>query len=235
MKSLITAKVDTRELQKVLASLPEKVRQSVQRRGMRQALNPVRDALRQGWARQPRRRTGKHTAAIVDATVTDVRRGRGGTVVGKVGVNYKIGGTRSKQRIWHLLEAGFRHFGSSKAYAPRGAKVREQAKARSKFFREAFNQAMAANPGRSKAAKAGQAAMLRAASTRARQLFPELAASNLQRGGLARTLRRAAAKRVHGLGISARIGRAKLQETTSRAAAETLSFIDKHLKGKGAA
>lgn len=225
-------RVHTRELQQRLATLPFKVQQSVQRRGMRKALAPMRDALRQGWAAQPRRRTGTHTAAIVKTTVTDVRRGRGSTIVGKVGVNYRLGGTRSKQRIWHLLEAGFRHYGNSKAYRNRGAEINRQAAARQKLWQAAWAEAMAGFPGNSRAAKQGQWATLRAATRRARQLFPELFAHEDSRRGLARTLRQATARRVPGLRISERIGRSMLQRTMQAAASESLALIDKHLKAK---
>lgn len=233
MKTMISVRVDDAEVRRALKALPEKARQSAQRKGMRAALTPVRDALRSAWSAQPRRRTGKHTEAIVKATVTDARRGRGGTVVGKVGVNYKLGGTRSKQRIWHLLEAGFRHFGSSKAYAPRSRTVRAQAEARQKLYREAFNAAVKTNPGRSRNAKQAQWAALRAVTARAKQLFPELAATETQRR-TGNKIRRAFAGRVAGLGISRRIGRAMLNQAMRDMAGHTLAAIKAGLR-KGAA
>ena len=108
------------EVRKALAALPSNLSQRVRKKGMRTALRPVREDLRRIWRSASFRGKPTHRRAIANATRIDVRR-RGSSsaavVVGEAGVVYgKKGGARAKgmQRVWHLLEDGFRHVGSSR-------------------------------------------------------------------------------------------------------------------------
>ena len=122
----VTMKTQFRDgnVRAALARLGPKVAQNVMKRSMRKALDPVRVALRQTWVAAGYKGKPLHRRAIDKATRIDVRRAGGGVhagITGRVGVMYgKGGGTGAggRQKIWHLLEAGFRHYAKgSKAYA----------------------------------------------------------------------------------------------------------------------
>ena len=107
-----------------LARLGPKVAQNVIKRSMRKALDPIRAALRETWLAAGYKGKPLHRRAIDKATRIDVRRAGGGVnagITGRVGVMYGKGGgvgAGGRQKIWHLLEAGFRHYAKgSKAYA----------------------------------------------------------------------------------------------------------------------
>lgn len=104
------------EARKILAQLPATVSEAVRKAAMRKALLPVRTALRSSWRGASTKHRGRHLAAIAAATQIEVKRfGRAGpdaVVRGKVGVVYgERGGKKAagRQRLWHLLEGGFRH------------------------------------------------------------------------------------------------------------------------------
>jgi hypothetical protein len=112
--------VSDTEVRKALAALPSSLSQRVRKKGMRTALRPVREDLRRIWRSANFRGKPTHRRAIADATKIDVRRrgsGSAAVIVGEAGVVYgKKGGARAKgrQRIWHLLEDGFRHVASNR-------------------------------------------------------------------------------------------------------------------------
>jgi hypothetical protein len=116
----IRYKVDDAEVRKALAALPGNLSQRVRKKGMRTALAPVREDLRRIWRSASFRGKPTHRRAIANATRIDVRRRGSGSraiVVGEAGVVYgKKGGSRAAgmQRVWHLLEDGFRHVASNR-------------------------------------------------------------------------------------------------------------------------
>lgn len=120
MNTAIKIKVDDAALRKMLATLAPEVNEQVRKKGARKALNPFLATLRGLWRNTAfRRGKGLHRKAIASATRVDIR--RGGSGVGsplqiRMGVQYgHKGGARAKrrQRVWHLLENGFRHHGGT--------------------------------------------------------------------------------------------------------------------------
>ena len=109
------------DVKAALRGLAPKVQERVVKKGMRRGMKPMQEALRQAWRSANYRGKDTHRRAIAAATLTDARRsGRGTEIVGKVGVMYgRKGGATAKgrQRIWHLLEGGFRRFNQGSAYA----------------------------------------------------------------------------------------------------------------------
>jgi hypothetical protein len=123
----MTSQLDAKELRAALKGLAPKVQQSVLKTGMRKALTPLRNELRSAWKAARFKGKDPHRQAIASATTVDVRRGGGGAkapIVARVGVKYGHGGgakANGRQKIWHLLEAGFSRFqkgeNATKAYA----------------------------------------------------------------------------------------------------------------------
>jgi len=120
----MTSQLDAKELRAALKGLPPKVQQSVLKSGMRKALAPLRDELRKEWKAARFKGTGVFRKAIASATTVDVRRkGSGVTapIVASVGVKYGYMLAGGKQKVWHLLEAGFSRYpkgeNATKAYA----------------------------------------------------------------------------------------------------------------------
>lgn len=110
-------------VRKALQSLGPKVAEKVMKRSMRKALQPVRVALTRTWLSASYRGYPWSRQDIANATMVDVRRAGGKAsagVAGRVGVMYgkKAANSSGRQKIWHLLEGGFRHYAKgSKAYA----------------------------------------------------------------------------------------------------------------------
>lgn len=105
-------RVDDAEVRAVLEQLPKRIANNVRKRGMRKPLAKVRDGLRRLWRSAKFRGKAPHRKAIAAATRIDIRRGQRGIIRGIVGVQYgKKGGARAKgrQRVYHLLEGGFKH------------------------------------------------------------------------------------------------------------------------------
>jgi len=104
--------VSDAELRDTLAKLPQRMVTNVRKRGMRKPLTKVRADLRALWRKAKFRGKAPHRKAIAAATRIDIRRVKGNSIRGIVGVQYgKKGGARAsgRQRIYHLLESGFKH------------------------------------------------------------------------------------------------------------------------------
>jgi len=104
--------VNDAELRATLAKLPTRLVANVRKRGIRKPLTKVRADLRALWRKAKFRGKPPHRKAISSATRIDIRRVRNNVIRGKVGVEYgRKGGARAKgmQRIYHLLESGFKH------------------------------------------------------------------------------------------------------------------------------
>lgn len=113
--SAVKFKLDAKEVERALAALPPKLNEKVRKRAIRGVLTPARKALRQAWRSAPFRGKALHRKAIASATKLDVRRrgsGPSAPTMFSLGVQYgRKGGAAAKgrQRVWHLLENGFRH------------------------------------------------------------------------------------------------------------------------------
>lgn len=145
----ITTELHADELRRVLKNLPPRVQQSVLRKGMRRGLKPLQDALRAEWAAANYRGKPRHRRAIVSAHRTDVRRrgaGNSARVMGRVGVMYGMKGgaaARGRQRVWHLLESGFRRFLNRSAYSNYSIAVRPERDAYRQFIKHNRSSIMA--------------------------------------------------------------------------------------------
>ena len=118
--------VDDRAVREALAKLPERLNERARKNGIRRAMAPHVRALKAVSTSAPGRGRKLHRKAIAAATKFDVRRGGAGPsapLVVRLGVQYgSKGGARAKgrQRVFHLLEGGFRHYGKSKRYTNKG-------------------------------------------------------------------------------------------------------------------
>lgn len=104
--------VADQEVRRALERLPKQMANNVRKRGMRKPLMKVRDDLRRLWRKAKFRGKSPHRRAIASSTRIDIRRVQHGNIRGIVGVHYgKKGGARAagRQRIYHLLESGFKH------------------------------------------------------------------------------------------------------------------------------
>ena len=111
----IKVTVDDKALRETLARLPDRLNERARKNGARRALAPFAKSLGRIWASSRYRGKATHRKAIQAAAQMDVRRLGGGPLAplrSQVGIRYgSKGGARAKgrQRVWHLLEAGFRH------------------------------------------------------------------------------------------------------------------------------
>lgn len=134
MKAL-RMQMDDLAVRTALANLPAKVNESVRKKAMREALKPAVAELRAGWRKAGTRRRGTFLRSIASATKLDVRRagkGQGATVRGRVGVMYGAKGGKKaggRQKLFHILEGGFKHYGSSPIYGLRGKHAERKKKA----------------------------------------------------------------------------------------------------------
>jgi len=120
-----------------LQALPRQMNERIRKKALRGALQPVRDDLRRLWKAEPFRGKPRHRRAIADATQFDIRRGPNNTIQAAVGVRYgKRGGARAsgRQRVWHLLEHGFRHVKSGTRIAGRRVSTEYVAQNRERIF-----------------------------------------------------------------------------------------------------
>lgn len=113
-----------RRLKEALSKLPEKVSESVRKKGIRKGANPFVKDLRKLWRSAKYKGRRPHRRAIGHAIVLDgpKRAGKGPSAPLRfsIGVDYASKRAQKKQRIYHLLESGFRHVGSKSKI--RGAK-----------------------------------------------------------------------------------------------------------------
>jgi len=108
-------RVDDAKLRKVLAELSPRMNERVRKTGARRAFAPYLKTLKNLWRSASFRGRPLHRRAIASATKVDIRR-KGSTADAalqmRMGVQYgRKGGAAAKgrQRVWHLLENGFRH------------------------------------------------------------------------------------------------------------------------------
>jgi hypothetical protein len=120
VSSALKITVDSKELRKTLERLPANLNERVRKKGARKALAPLTKEMAALWRSASYRGKGTHRRAIAAATQLDIRR-LGGTATAplrsRIGVRYgRKGGARAKgrQRVYHLLELGFRHKAAGK-------------------------------------------------------------------------------------------------------------------------
>lgn len=222
----LSAKLKADDLEARLRSLQPKVAQAILKRSMRAALGPMRDQLRSAWKSAPYRGRAPHRQAIARATVIDVRRqgpASTGTIVGKAGVSYKGG---ALQRIWHLLEHGFKHYA-------KGAKGAYQNLSKQTRVEKAQYQAFMANARKGIFSTKGidfrqRGQLLKQTAAAAREQFPGYVASQQSRRA---QRKQASSTRVPGAWRSKAIVSALLASTVAQFRDQALRAADIALKG----
>jgi hypothetical protein len=113
---------DSSSAQAVLNGLPRALSESIRKKAIRAALQPYVKTLRQKWQSSPYRGKAPHRKAIAAATQLSspkrIGSGDTATIRAALGVQYgRKGGAkaRGRQRIYHLLEQGFKHVGSGRS------------------------------------------------------------------------------------------------------------------------
>jgi hypothetical protein len=115
---------DSSSAQAVLNGLPRALSESIRKKAIRAALQPYVKTLRQKWQSSPYRGKAPHRKAIAAATQLSspkrIGSGDTATIRASLGVQYgRKGGAkaRGRQRVYHLLEQGFRHVASGRSIA----------------------------------------------------------------------------------------------------------------------
>ena len=117
--SAVRMRVDDARLRRVLADLSPKMNERVRKTGARRAFAPYLKTLKNLWRSASFRGRPVHRRAIASATKVDIRRKGSGPEAAlqmRMGVQYgRKGGAAAKgrQRVWHLLENGFKHRGGT--------------------------------------------------------------------------------------------------------------------------
>jgi hypothetical protein len=235
---VIQIKLDSKELKATLEKLPERLNERARKNGARRALAPFVKELAAIWKASKYRGKPTHRKAIAAATQLDIRRmGAGPTAElrSRIGVRYgSKGGSRAKgrQRIYHILESGFRHFGrASKFYSAPPEHLIAQRDARRAFVKEQRDAIWKATPGNTREAKRVRTAAMYAMYGEARARFPDLhdyTYSKRQEMNKAK----GSAKMIPGAYRSYRWARANLQKAMDAMARETLAEARKLLEGK---
>jgi hypothetical protein len=115
---------DSSSAQAVLNGLPRALSESIRKKAIRAALQPYVKTLRQKWQSSTYRGKAPHRKAIAAATQLSspkrIGSGDTATIRAALGVQYgRKGGAkaRGRQRVYHLLEQGFRHVASGRSIA----------------------------------------------------------------------------------------------------------------------
>ena len=116
-RDLLRIKVQSEAVRQALAKLPPRLNENVRKRAARRVLSPYVKELAGRWLRANFRGAPPHRLAISAATELDVRRfgsGPSAPIRARIGVRYgkrakAAAFARGRQRIFHLLENGFRH------------------------------------------------------------------------------------------------------------------------------
>ena len=121
---MIKFTADSSAAQAVLNGLPRALSESIRKKAIRAALQPYVKTLRQKWQSSPYRGKAPHRKAIAAATQLSspkrIGSGDTATIRAALGVQYgRKGGAkaRGRQRVYHLLEQGFRHVASGRSIA----------------------------------------------------------------------------------------------------------------------
>ena len=179
--SALKITVDDKALRETLAKLPERLNERARKNGARRALAPFAKSLGRIWASSRYRGKATHRKAIQAAAQMDVRRMGGGPLAplrSQVGIRYgSKGGARAKgrQRVYHLLELGFRHYGrGSSFYNTTPAHLIQQRDARREFVKQERDRVWRENPGNTRQARQARSGAMFAVYGQAREQFKEL-------------------------------------------------------------
>jgi hypothetical protein len=236
---VIKMTLESKELMATLNQLPERLNERARKTGARRALAPFVKDLAKLWKSSMYRGKKTHRQAIASATQMDVRRtgaGPSAQLRAQIGIRYGAkGGARAKgrQRIYHILESGFRHFGGgSSFYASAPQSLASQRDARRAFVKEQRDAIWKANPGNTRQAKQARSSAMYAMYAEARSQFKELADyTSTKRKAM--DAAKGSAKTIRGAFRSYRWARANLQKVMDAMARETLAEAKKLLSKGG--
>ena len=229
--------VDDKALREALAKLPERLNERARKNGARRALAPFAKSLGRIWAASRYRGKATHRKAIQAAAQMDVRRiGRGplAPLRSQVGIRYgSKGGARAKgrQRVYHLLELGFRHYGrGSSFYSSTPAHLVQQRDARKEFVKLERDRIWKESPGGSRQARQARSAALFVMYGQAREQFKELSDFRFSKASAMKAAG-GGAKKIPGAMRSYRWAVRALPIAMRRMAEETLAEAKKLLGG----
>ncbi len=110
--------VEDRDVMRTLRALPPKLNEQVRKKSIRAAAKPYIAKLKAAWRAERFGGKGKVRRAIASTTKLDGPKRRGGGNLAPltfgIGVDYAGKSGKGRQRIWHLLESGFRHKGANR-------------------------------------------------------------------------------------------------------------------------
>lgn len=119
--SAVKFQVDDAHVRRVLAAMPARVGETVRKKGIRKGTNPFTKALASLWRKAAYRGKATHRRAIGQATRLEgprrVGAGAGAPLRFTIGIDYAAKRARRRQRVYHLLESGFRHVGAGRRIA----------------------------------------------------------------------------------------------------------------------
>lgn len=235
---VLSIKIDDRQLRETLAKLPAQLNERARKTGARKALRPYVVSLGNIWRSARYRGKATHRTAIQSATQLDVRRLGSGPLAPirtQIGVRYgSKGGARAKgrQRVYHLLELGFRHHGKgSNFYSNVPPHLLNQRDARRTFVKVQRDQIWKDNPGNSRQARAARSAAMFAMYGEARERFKELTEFTANKK-TAMNAARGSAKMIPGAMRSYRWARRVLPSAMAALTAQTLAEARKLLGGR---
>lgn len=229
--------VDDKALRAMLAKLPEKLNEQARKKGARKALRPFVKQLANIWRAATYRGKPTHRKAIASAAQLDVRRMGGGPTApirSQIGIRYGTkGGAKAKgrQRVYHLLELGYRHYGKgSKFYSSTPAHLVQQRDSRREFVKLRRTEIFKANPGNSIASRRARSGAMYAMYGEARAMFPDLHDYTSRKKNEMR--KAGSAKTIPGAFRSLRWAQASIQSAMDALASETMREARKLLEGK---
>lgn len=227
---LLTATFKDKAVQDALAKLPARLAVNAQKRALRAALQPVQRELRSAWLGASFKGKAPHRKAIAAAHRIDVRRVAGSDSAvtrARLGVDYAgLGGGASRtnrQKIWHLLEFGFRHYSKgSGAYRGATGAARQQATERKAWLRTKRDELRKTIKGRSfKARVAWRQAQKQLHHDSGTRFAGWWKADQAKKATMV-TVRAGASRRIAGRGISTTVVARMLDATTRLCAQLTL-------------
>lgn len=114
--SAVRFRIEDAEVRRVLTRLPPRLNETLRKSGIRGASRRFVGALQDAWRSAHYNGKGLTRKAIAQSIKLDgpKRRGSGPSapLTFQIGVDYAAKRGRGRQRVWHLLESGFRHKGA---------------------------------------------------------------------------------------------------------------------------
>jgi len=111
----VSVTVDRKEVSDIMSKLPRRLIAGIERRAVRKATKPYIQKLIKEWRTAKYKGKKLHRRAIANSIKLDGprRAGSGKMATQRFAIGVDYAGKRGKglQKVWHLLESGFRHTG----------------------------------------------------------------------------------------------------------------------------